>query len=559
MNFLDLARQNASTTGSDSSSTTNPTSSTPGSESSSQPVAEGNLFGISAQDFERRQAQVTETQKIQSIAAAKPVEPKPAQSFISASSAQERRKDGSQIDKGMQDGIYLLSFRGEFDETNVDKEFERVEKFFGTLPYKLAIFDFREVQYINSKTMGYIADWYQRFTDVGGEISIAHGGAVVDSLEACGITQLIPVMPQVSDSVTALRSKYPEHIREGVSLQHKDIPASATPKNIGNTGSVRPPSATELLATPTTPTASIQILPSTSVVQSASVAPVAPTVSVSPVAPEIPSVQSPVHIVNTPLVSEVKIEQASPIASPSGIRDSDGKTFVFYEKTSTASPLAPAEPPAAISMIQVAPTASPTPAINTIGPESFRPNIQEIISGVGEQAEGVTLENAHEIVARALPEVEEDSEQDLLVAAQEFGGLVAEKIKTPVRAAVPPVAPVVSPSTPQAVVPQKSVAPRSRKKRKLFVAFAVVAVAGLAAFQYASPTGVSDILSYFGKSSQESVESPAPVVTKKRTTPAAAANRPRVRRVAPAVSAPTSTGMVQSGTVAPSPLNSVKK
>jgi len=486
MNFLDLAQQNAAANkdGTASAPTDVPAS------ADAAPAAAGNLFGISSEQFALQKDLHEANKKIaQDRAATASAAPaKPAGPQVTAIGAGERRKDGSQVEKAVADGIYVLTFHGEFDETNVDREFERIEKFLGALPHKIAVFDFRDVQYVNSKTMGYIADWYQRFTDVSGEMVIAHGGAVLDSLEACGITQLVQVSADVAEGVATLRAKYPEHVKDGVSssLAPETIAPAAAPEQ-----ATRLKSAAEMLgAAATAPAAQ---------------APQAvPAAAQEPVPAQAVPAQAPEAAVTVPQEAPTppaaRVEQQAPVSSPSGIRDSDGKTFVFYEKTASAEAPVPAAPPAAPQVVTSAHAQSAVP-------EDLAPKFEDIVPGVLKKTEGITLESAREIVAMEEANAPEEPEVDLVA---EFGGLL-NKAPVPQKASsVPtPEAPAKSASKPAAVPAKKSAAPRARKGKRLFLAVAVLAAAGAAAFQFAGPAGVSDVLSsvtsYFGAQQEDPV------------------------------------------------------
>ena len=514
MNFLDLAQQNAAHGAKPDAAGGTADAAVPADAA----APAGNLFGISTEQFAQQKDLNEANKKIaQDRAATVLAAPaKPAGPQVTAIGAGERRKDGSQVEKSVADGIYILTFHGEFDETNVDREFERVEKFLGVLPHKIAVFDFRDVQYVNSKTMGYIADWYQRFTDVSGEMVIAHGGAVLDSLEACGITQLVQVSADVAEGVSTLRAKYPEHVKEGVS-------SSLAPETIAPAAAQdqapRLKSATEMLGAAATAAVPAPQVPEPAAVPAPAAAATATTTTTTePAAP-----------------ADLRVEQHAPVSSPSGIRDSDGKTFVFYEKSAPTEVLAPALPPAPPAAPQVITSAHAQSAV----PEDLTPKFEDVVLGVLKKTEGITLESAREIVALEEANAPEEPEVDLVA---EFGGLLNKPVASQKITSVPTpealLAPAKAVAAPAAAAATKA-APRARKGKRLFLAVAVLAAAGAAAFQFAGPSGVSDILStvtsYFGAQQEEPVlpvHKPAQVNPGNPDQPVRPRPRPR-RPVAP--------------------------
>lgn len=91
-------------------------------------------------------------------------------------------------------GIRIFSFHGELDETNVDSTFPNIIADIGDFGNARTLFNFSELSYLNSKSIGYIADIAQRSEDGGGKFSICCLTAEVrDTLDLVGITNIIPV------------------------------------------------------------------------------------------------------------------------------------------------------------------------------------------------------------------------------------------------------------------------------------------------------------------------------------------------------------------------------
>ena len=91
-------------------------------------------------------------------------------------------------------GVRIFSFHGELDETNVDTTFPNIIADIGDFTHVRILFNLVELRYLNSKSIGYIADIAQRTEDGNGKFALSNIGAEVrDTLDLVGITSIIPV------------------------------------------------------------------------------------------------------------------------------------------------------------------------------------------------------------------------------------------------------------------------------------------------------------------------------------------------------------------------------
>ncbi len=67
--------------------------------------------------------------------------------------------------KTVQD-VMVFEFHGELDETNADKAFTDVYGAIGDFKNKKILFNLTELKYLNSKSIGYIADIFSNLEDV---------------------------------------------------------------------------------------------------------------------------------------------------------------------------------------------------------------------------------------------------------------------------------------------------------------------------------------------------------------------------------------------------------
>lgn len=91
-------------------------------------------------------------------------------------------------------GIKIFSFEGELDETNVDSTFPNIIKTIGDFTNARTLFNLEKLKYLNSKSIGYIADIAQRTEDGNGKFALCNlTPEVNDTLDLVGITSILPV------------------------------------------------------------------------------------------------------------------------------------------------------------------------------------------------------------------------------------------------------------------------------------------------------------------------------------------------------------------------------
>ncbi len=87
----------------------------------------------------------------------------------------------------------IIKFSGQLDESNIDQNSKTIYDVIAQHPKNLyLLFDFTELQYMNSKSIGYLTDWYGKINEEGGKAVILGAPAtILDILQAVGITELI--------------------------------------------------------------------------------------------------------------------------------------------------------------------------------------------------------------------------------------------------------------------------------------------------------------------------------------------------------------------------------
>lgn len=93
--------------------------------------------------------------------------------------------------------VKIVKIAGQLDESNVDDQSKVLYDVITANPQNLfLVFDFTELEYLNSKAIGYLTDWYGKVSTTGGKIVIAGTkDNILDILNVVGLTQLIPCHP----------------------------------------------------------------------------------------------------------------------------------------------------------------------------------------------------------------------------------------------------------------------------------------------------------------------------------------------------------------------------
>lgn len=100
--------------------------------------------------------------------------------------------------------LKLIAFAGQLDETNIDSEAKKIYQVIQEMSEPNVILNFTDLEYMNSKSIGYLTDWYSKIMAKNGKIVIANPRAnILDILKVVGITQIIHVV----DSIDAAKAE----------------------------------------------------------------------------------------------------------------------------------------------------------------------------------------------------------------------------------------------------------------------------------------------------------------------------------------------------------------
>ncbi|MFN7160605.1 MAG: STAS domain-containing protein [Candidatus Gracilibacteria bacterium] len=102
--------------------------------------------------------------------------------------------------------VMVVEFRGELDESNIDDTAVQIYKIIADAPVNTPfIFDFSQLNYMNSKSIGYLSDWFSKISEKGAELLIAAPREnISDILRTVGLDNFIKMFHSVDESKLAV-------------------------------------------------------------------------------------------------------------------------------------------------------------------------------------------------------------------------------------------------------------------------------------------------------------------------------------------------------------------
>lgn len=125
----------------------------------------------------------------------------------------------------------LVTVSGQLDESNVDNKAKEIYQILDATPGKLSlVFDFAGLDYMNSKSIGYLTDWYGKITERGGKVLIAHAKPnIKDILQVVGLTQLIQLFESLDEASAAVSVAEGQRNEPVATEPAPAVPAPVTP------------------------------------------------------------------------------------------------------------------------------------------------------------------------------------------------------------------------------------------------------------------------------------------------------------------------------------------
>lgn len=102
--------------------------------------------------------------------------------------------------------VKLVTIAGQLDESNVDEKSTMVYEIINKNPANLSlIFNLENLEYMNSKSIGYMTDWYGKISAANGKMVIVKAKPnIADVLQVVGLTQLIPIFNTLEEAKFAV-------------------------------------------------------------------------------------------------------------------------------------------------------------------------------------------------------------------------------------------------------------------------------------------------------------------------------------------------------------------
>lgn len=110
-----------------------------------------------------------------------------------------------EIKKSQNENVLIFEFNWELDETNADKTFTSINEEIWDFWDKKVVFNFAWLKYLNSKSIGYIADIFSNLEDNEGDMVICNcDDWVKDILDLVWITELVKTFDSLEDAVSGI-------------------------------------------------------------------------------------------------------------------------------------------------------------------------------------------------------------------------------------------------------------------------------------------------------------------------------------------------------------------
>jgi len=110
------------------------------------------------------------------------------------------------VKKIEQDWILIFEFTWELDETNADKTFTDIYTSIWDFNDKKVILNLKWLRYLNSKSIGYIADIFSNIEDRNSRMYISNcDDWVKDVLDLVGITTIVPTVDTLEKAISELK------------------------------------------------------------------------------------------------------------------------------------------------------------------------------------------------------------------------------------------------------------------------------------------------------------------------------------------------------------------
>lgn len=107
-------------------------------------------------------------------------------------------------DSDSQKDYQVLKFIGELDKAGYMEIHQEVDDIVSKFQLKTLVFDFTELKFINSESIGYLVETHSALAKNGKVLALVGADAhVKDVLKAIGISEIIPIYENLQDFINA--------------------------------------------------------------------------------------------------------------------------------------------------------------------------------------------------------------------------------------------------------------------------------------------------------------------------------------------------------------------
>ncbi len=232
--------------------------------------------------------------------------------------------------------LKIVHIAGQLDESNIDEKIQEIYKLVEATPKNLSLLiDMERLEYMNSKSIGYITDLYGKITQSGGLIAIAMAQPnIIDILQVVGLTQLIKTFNTMDEGKTYISGSSAATALADAAAAPAAPAAEAPAPAPAEPAAPAAPAAETPAPAPEAPAAPAAEAPAPEA-PAAPAAPAAETPAPAPEAPAAPAAEAPAP--EAPAAPAAPAAEAPAPAAPAA---------PAAEAPATPAPEKPADPPA---------------------------------------------------------------------------------------------------------------------------------------------------------------------------------------------------------------------
>lgn len=113
--------------------------------------------------------------------------------------------------KGLE-SVKIVSLKGQIDESNLIVLSTKLDFFLIDKKTSYIVLNFKELDFLNSKVIGYIASYYSKLHDLDKRLIIIEANeTILDILSLVGLTNIIDYYPNLKEAVEIIKNDIEHH------------------------------------------------------------------------------------------------------------------------------------------------------------------------------------------------------------------------------------------------------------------------------------------------------------------------------------------------------------